>query len=124
MPGPSVLLVTIVLGACGTTSIWQTGSTEEAAAADSGQVIWEEDRACERTFDPRPMTGVITIGRAQAVEVEIQVDGTRGVVTEAVVLGKGSGTAEVDAALIEAALRMRFDCERRGTAHGRRVYFI
>ena len=115
--GPLVLLVVIALGACGTISVGQPGSGE--------QVIWEEDRACERTFDPPPATGVVTIGRARAVEVEIQVDATRGVVTEAVLLGERSGgTAELDAALIEAALRMRFDCERRGVARGRWVYFI
>ena len=123
---PLVLLVVIVLGACGTNSVRQSGTeAAAAAAADGEQVIWEEDRACERTFAPRPVTGVVTIGRARAVEVEIQVDATRGVVTEAVLLGERSdGTAELDAALIEAALRLRFDCERRGMARGRWVYYI
>lgn len=105
--GPLVLLVVIVLAACGTTSVGQPGT--EAATAAAGEVIWEEDRAGERTFDPGPVTGVVTIGRARAVAVgDSGRDATRGVVTEAVLLGEGSGGAGsgADRSGVAAALRL------------------
>ena len=117
------LLVMVGLGACDT-----TGSAlfeVEAAEAAGSEIIWEQDQSCELSVDaPAAIPGVVTIGRAQAVPVQIQVDGTTGEVSEAVILGEGSGVAALNEALLEAALRMRFDCARRGLALGRRVYFI
>ena len=117
------LLVTVGLAACDT-----TGSAlleAEATEAAGSEIIWEQARSCELSVDATAaIPGVITIGRAQAVTVQIQVDGATGMVSEAVILGEGSGTAALNDALLEAALRMRFDCARRGLALGRRVYFI
>ena len=117
------LLVMVGLGACDT-----TGSAlleAEAAEAAGSEIIWEQDRSCELSVDAlAAIPGVVTIGRAQAVAVQIQVDGTTGMANEAVILGEGSGTAALDEALLDAALRMRFDCAQPGLALGRRVYFI
>lgn len=114
---PLALLVVVGLGACGTTG---AGLLESDA-----RIIWEQAPSCELTgAAPEEIPGVVTIGRGKAVEVQIEVDGSRGVVTEAVILGQGSGTTALDAALIEATLQMRFHCVGSGLTFGRRVYFI
>ena len=111
------LLVVVGLGACDTTGA-------ALLESDAG-IIWQKDPSCELTGEvPAEIPGVVTIGRGMAVEVQIEVDGSRDVVTEAVILGEGSGTAALDEALIEAALQMRFHCVGSGMAVGRRVYFI
>lgn len=125
----AALLAMAGLGACDTTgtAMLDAAAAHDAAAAVAAdsEIIWEQDLSCELTANaPAVVPGVVTIGRVQEVAVQIRVDGTRGIVSEAVILGQGSGTAALDKAVLELALRMQFDCARSGPALGRRVYFI
>ena len=119
----AALLCMAGLGACDTTGAAMLDA--EAAVAAGSEIIWEQDRSCELTANaPTAIPGVVTMGRVQEVAVQIRVDGTNGIVSEAVILGRGSGTAALDKAVLDLALRMQFDCARSGPALGRWVYLI